>query len=256
MVWMIGVLLGWVIGATPAQAQGLPRLPEPVAPVAAPRYPPVPLAVKIERIVGPWELSTPNGEKQCRLSHASAKGKTGMTVSFEVPCGTDFQITNDVAGWAMTPQGHLQWVSASGSVLLDFAETDTGIYEALRPGDPTVYFLTNLALAGASIPTPSDVAGPWTMARPQTRLSCSLVLEEDVLGGGASPMEERLVVKPSEACEKSFNGLKLFAWRLERELLVLYSSSADQPVLSFRRDGEGRWNKVPADRQPLSLAKP
>ena len=43
-------------------------------------------------------------------------------------------------------------------------------------------------------------------------------------------------------------------WRLERELLVLYA--ADLSVLTFRRDGEGRWNKVPADRTPLVLTRP
>ena len=86
-----------------------------------------------------------------------------------------------------------------------------GFTKPCGPGDPTVYFLTNLGLAGTTVATPADMAGSWVMTRPQTRLACQLTLDDGVLGGGSSPMEERLVLKPSDTCEKSFNGLRLFA---------------------------------------------
>lgn len=117
-----------------------------------------------------------------------------------------------------------------------------------------MFFLHHATLATANLPSPADLAGRWQLARGGQRGTCAINLEDSVLGGGAQPLEDRLVLKASE-CDKPFAALALFAWRIERELLVLYGK--DNNVLTFRSDAEAKvWTKLPADRTPLTLARP
>ncbi len=243
------VMLAAVSGA--AMAQRLPDLP---GEGGAPARPSLPAAALAERAAGVYRLSDPKGDVACAVTFATAKGKGGMVLTFEPACSRLFPLVQGVAGWSPSPRGGLQWRDEGGAVMLEFNETETGVFEAFATGERSVLFLNHAALSAATLPSPQDVAGGWVLTRAGQKALCRIKLDDAVLGGGQQVLEDRLVLKAGE-CDRGFAALGLFAWRIERELLVLYGK--DDQVLTFRADGSGpNWQKIPAERPAVVLQKP
>ncbi|WP_170181870.1 AprI/Inh family metalloprotease inhibitor [Phreatobacter stygius] len=206
---------------------------------------------QIDRVVGPWELSNPAGDRKCDVTFKAERAGPGFGLGFAASCAAIFPAVTGVVGWAVTPNGNIQWLDRTGAATFDFGETEVGIFEALRPGDPSVYFLTNRGLAGTTLPTADELTGIWTLGQPRGRALCTLTFKPE-LAANAGPLEQRFTLDAAEGCERSVAALGLSSWRLERELLVLQGATT---VLSFKRDPDGRWTKVPADNRPLVLSR-
>lgn len=209
---------------------------------------------QVERSVGPWELSNPSGQRKCDLEFRAARQRAGAVeayaLAFGPRCREAFPATSAVIAWSLAQNGNLVWLDANGHPLFDFGETEVGIFEALRAGDPIVYFLTNLGLVGTALPLPEEVAGRWGLGRPGQRPACTLVLR-DTLAPQAGLMDQRFGLEVVQGCERSLAALGFSTWRLERELLLIEGANAQ--VLTFKRDADGRWLKVPPDNRPLAL---
>lgn len=234
MRWLLVALSAVVTPAT-ATAQG------PAGPDSA----------RIERAVGPWELSNPAGDRKCAVVFRAERLGAGRALALSEACATTFPGVAGAAAWTVGPAGGIRWMDRAGGTLFDFEETEVGIFESLRPGDSSVYFLTNLGLAGTTLPTADEVAGIWTLGQPRGRALCTLTLKQE-LAPDAGALEQRFGVEVAEGCERSVAALGLLHWRLERELLVLGGRSQS---LSFKREPDGRWAKTPADNRPLVMVR-
>ncbi|MBN8938318.1 MAG: AprI/Inh family metalloprotease inhibitor [Rhizobiales bacterium] len=232
---VFAALLFWPIGSAGAQA--------PAQPAASP--------AQIDRIVGPWELSNPAGDRKCDVTFKPERNGSGFGLAFGPGCAGIFPAVTTISAWSVTANGNIQWLDQAGAATFDFGETEVGIFEALRPGDPSVYFLTNRGLAGTALPTADEITGLWTLGQPRGRALCSLTFKPE-LAAGAGPLEQRFALDVAEGCERSVAALGLTSWRLERELLVIQGGAT---VLSFKRDPDGRWTKVPADNRPLVMSR-
>lgn len=207
---------------------------------------------RVERALGAWELSNPAGDRKCEVAFRADRAGSGFSLAFHSGCAALFPAVGQVAAWSVAPSGAIRWLDRAGTVLFEFDETDLGIFESLRPGDPTVYFLTNLSLAGRQPPAADEVAGVWTIGQPTGRALCTLDLKAE-LAADAGALEQRFALSVTDGCERSIAALGLASWRLEREILVVVGRSGS---LSFRRDADGRWVKTPQDNRPLLLGRP
>jgi hypothetical protein len=209
-------------------------------------------AALVERAVGPWELSNPSGSRKCAVTFRAERVGLGRGLTLAEGCATAFPAVTAVAAWSVAPTGAIRWLDRAGQPAFDFEETEVGIFESLRAGDPTVYFLTNLGLAGKALPTADEVSGAWSLGQPTGRALCSLALKEE-LAADAGALEQRFALEVGNGCERSVAALGLGSWRLDREILVVLGRGGN---LSFRREDSGRWVKTPADNRPLVLTRP
>lgn len=207
---------------------------------------------QVERAVGPWELSNPAGDRKCAVTFRPDRVGSSRALTLAETCAATFPAVAGIAGWTISPSGGIRWTDRAGAPVLDFEETEVGIFESLRPGDSNVYFLTNLGLAGKTLPTADEVAGMWTLGQPRGRALCSLTLKQE-LADGAGALEQRFAVEVAGGCERSVAALGLNHWRLERELLVLGGQGPS--ALSFKREPDGRWVKTPVDSRPLVMSR-
>ena len=233
---ILAAVLVYPLGAAVAQAP---------APPAAPDARPA----QVERAVGPWELSNPAGDRKCDVTFTAERAGQGFTLRFAPACIGAFPAVADIVAWNVTADGNVVWLDRAGATTFDFGETEVGIFEAIRPGDGNVYFLTNRGLAGTALPTADEVVGTGMLGQPRGRVLCRLTFKPD-LAADAGPLEQRFMLEVGEGCERAVAALALTSWRLERELLVLQGRGGS---LSFKRDPDGRWAKVPADGRPLVI---
>ena len=234
-------MLTCLVGQAAAQAPAPPAAP--ATPEARP--------AQVERAVGPWELSNPAGDRKCDVMFKSERAGPGLALGFALACLATFPAIADIAAWNVTAEGNVLWLDRTGAVAFDFGETEVGIFEAIRPGDGAVYFLTNRGLAGTALPTAEEVVGTGMLGQPRGRAQCRLTFRPD-LAASAGPLEQRFVLEVGDGCERAITTLGLTTWRLERELLVLQGGGGS---LSFKRDPDGRWAKVPADGRPLVIQR-
>jgi hypothetical protein len=221
-------------------------------PPAGAQAPAPPDAALVERAVGPWELSNPAGNRKCGVTLKADWVGPGRGVALGEGCAATFPAVAAVSAWTVAPNGAIRWLDREGQPVFDFEETEVGIFESLRQGDPTVYFLTSLTLAGKALPAADELLGGWTLGQPRGRALCALTLKQE-LAAGAGALEQRFAMEIGAGCERSIAALGLAHWRLERELLVLGGASG---ALSFKREDDGRWTKTPADNRPLVLSRP
>lgn len=207
---------------------------------------------QVERALGAWELSNPAGDRKCEVAFRPERTGPGFAIAFHPDCAGLFPAVGVVAAWSVAPSGAIRWLDRAGAAQFEFDETELGIFESLRPGDPTVYFLTNLTLAGQQPPAADEVAGLWTLGQPAGRGLCTLDLKAE-LAPDAGALEQRFALTVAEGCERSIAALGLTSWRLDREILVLAGRAG---ALSFRREADGRWKKTPQDNRPLVLGRP
>ncbi|MEI8146520.1 MAG: AprI/Inh family metalloprotease inhibitor [Alphaproteobacteria bacterium] len=236
---LLALAASLIVGAAQAQQ------PAVVAPAP-------PTGAQVDRAIGPWELSNPAGSRKCTLEFKATRTGPGYQVAFGPACREAFPATAAITAWSVASNGNLVWLDNTGKTSFDFGETEVGIFEALRPGDATVYFLTNLGLVGTQLSQPDEIAGTWGLGRPGQAALCTLTLRDD-LAPGIGLLEQRFVLTVAPGCERSIAALALGSWRLERELLLMYG--AQNLVLSFKRETDGRWQKVPPDNRPLTLEK-
>ncbi len=222
------------------------------APVARAQAPSPPDAALTERAIGPWELSNPAGSRKCAVTLRSERAGPGRGLTLAEGCSATFPAVGSVTAWTIAPNGAIRWLDRAGQPVFDFEETEVGIFESLRQGDPTVYFLTSLTLAGKALPTADELLGGWSLGQPHGRALCAMTLKQE-LAAGAGALEQRFALDIAPGCERSITALGLAHWRLERELLVFGGQAG---TLSFKREEDGRWTKTPADNRPLVLSRP
>lgn len=172
----------------------------------------------ISVLAGPWEFSNAGG-KACRLVLTTEASIHGFAVTGTEGCAEVSDKSGEIAGWTLTPDGDLRLLDALGKGLLDFEESDAGLYEHEGPGGLADLTLANADESdGITAPTPASLAGPWElMADDSTGPRCLLSLSDLPLSEGGAAF----ALGKEGLCEDWVEAMSLSGWRLDAEALVL-----------------------------------
>src|SRR6185295_10717130 len=154
----------------------------------------------------PPTLTDAAKDKICPLAFRADAASGGFKLEFDPPC-TAFPALKDVAVWSMGPNDNVRLIDGKGTVVLDFAEVESGMYEAERRGEG-LFFLRSQAAIRATTVRPEDVFGEWTLLQEIDKPLCKLTLSNTAVG------EERyrIVVRPG--CVAAIAGIGFATWQL------------------------------------------
>jgi hypothetical protein len=197
-------------------------------------------------MVGAWEISNAARDKTCPLTFAvepAAQG--GYRLELDPTCTTTFPAMKQVAAWAMGPKDTVRLVDARGSVILDFSEVETRMYEAERKGEGLYFMRTQDAIRAATV-SPEQLFGDWALLKEFEKPLCKVTLSNASAGGESY----KIIVKAG--CDASVAGFAPATWRLQNEELLLSGSTE---TWRFVESDASSWERVPPSTDPLVLMR-
>lgn len=206
-----------------------------------------PLNETAQLTAGEYEFSNAERDRRCMVNlKTDLAGAAGLKLEFDKDCTTVFPFAKEVAGWTIAENDFLRLVDAKGKTVIEFSEVESGIFEALRPGEG-VLFLQSAAAIGPPPPTAEQIAGDWNLMRGTEKL-CSLTLDNKPGAGGALA----LTVKPG--CNAAIVQFGLTGWQMDEGELVI--KGTEDRTWRFEEADDKSWQRVPQTRDPLSLVRP
>jgi hypothetical protein len=206
--------------------------------------PPPTLTDAAKAMIGAWEISNAAKDKLCAVAFKAEAVVGGLKLDFDPPC-TAFPSLKDVAVWAMGPNDNVRLLDGKGVVVLDFAEVESGMYEAERKGEG-LYFLRSQAAIRATTVSPEDLFGDWTLLQEIDKPLCKITLSKETAGEDIY----KIVVKPG--CVPVVAGIGLATWRLEANELMLIGRTG---TWRFSESDASTWERIPPSTDPMLLMK-
>jgi hypothetical protein len=205
---------------------------------------PATISDSAKAMIGAWEISNAARDKRCGVVFKADAVTGGFKVEFDPPCA-DFPSLRDVAVWGIGPKDAVQLFDGKGTIILDFNEVESGMFEAERKGEG-LFFMRSQAAIKAGTVSPDQLFGEWTLLQEADKPLCKLTLSN------ASSGEDtyRIVVKPG--CVAAIMGLGLTTWRLEVNDLLLIGRGG---TWRFSASGESVWERIPPSTDPLVLMR-
>src|SRR5438132_531162 len=80
-------------------------------------------------MVGAWEISNAARDKICPLTFSLDPGSGGFKLALDEGCKV-FPSLKDVVVWTMGPADTVRLIDSKGSIVLDFSEVESRMYEA------------------------------------------------------------------------------------------------------------------------------
>jgi Protease inhibitor Inh len=196
-------------------------------------------------MVGAWEISNAARDKTCPLTFKLDAGTGGYKLELDPGCGTAFPPLKDVMVWAIGPNDAVRLYDSKGTVILDFMEVESHMYEAERKGEGLYFMRTQEAVKAATV-SPEQVFGEWILLKEMEKPLCKLTLSSASAGGEAY----KITVKSD--CDTSIAGLGLLTWRLDRDGLVL---SGRGVTWRFSESDATTWERIPPSADPMVLMR-
>src|SRR5581483_795164 len=125
-------------------------------------------------IIGAWEISNAARDKRCAVNFKADAVAGGFKLEFDPPC-TVFPSLRDVVVWTVTPKEAVQLLDSKGTVILDFTEVESGMYEAERKGEGLYFMRTQAAIKAATV-SPEQMFGEWTLLQEAEKPLCRITL--------------------------------------------------------------------------------
>jgi Protease inhibitor Inh len=225
----IGIVLAAALFAAAARAQ---------------TPPPPALTDAAKAMIGAWEISNAAKDKVCAVAFKAQAAAGGLKLEFDPPC-TAFPSLKDVVVWSMGPTDNVRLLDGKGAVVLDFAEVESGMYEAERRGEG-LFFLRSQAAIRATTVTPEDVFGEWTLLQEIDKPLCKLTLSNT----SAGEERYRIVVKPG--CVAAVAAIGFATWQLEANELMLVGRAG---TWRFSESDPTTWERIPPSTEPMLLMK-
>jgi hypothetical protein len=196
---------------------------------------------------GEYEFSNADSDRRCMVNlKTDLAGAAGLKLEFDKGCTTAFPFAKEVSGWTIAENDFLRLLDAKGKLVIEFSEVESGIFEALRPGEG-VLFLQNAAALAPPPPTAEQMAGEWNLLRGKDRL-CSLTLANKPAANG----NLALTVKPG--CDAAIVQFGLSGWQMDDAELVMKGS--EDRTWRFEEADDKTWQRIPQTRDPLALVRP
>ena len=211
---------------------------------AASAQTPATLSEPAKAMVGAWEISNGARDKRCAVTFKADAVTGGFKLEFDPPC-RDFPVLRDVGVWAIGAKDAVQLFDSKGTVILDFNEVESGMYEAERKGEGLFFMRSQAAIKAATV-SPEQLFGEWTLLQEADKPLCKLTLSK------ASSGEDtyRIVVKPG--CTAAILGLGLATWRLEINDLLLVGRGG---TWRFSESDATVWERIPPSTDPMLLMR-
>jgi hypothetical protein len=201
----------------------------------------------VKALVGVWEVSNADHDKTCPITLGAENAAGGFKLDFNrTACATDFPPLKEAGAWNLVGDDVIQIVNPKGKVLYEFTETEGGIYESLRPGQPLT-FLQNAAAAAPPPKTTAEMTGDWSVVRGASAPICTLTLSLQPTG------KDELSLKVQQGCDPAVASFGPVSWHMEHGELVL--KSARGPTWRFE-EADGTWQRVPEGTDPIMLVRP
>ena len=200
----------------------------------------------VTALVGPWEMSNADRDQTCMLALKADATPGGYKLEFDkTNCTAKFPPLKDVTAWALIGDNTVRLIDNRGRAIYDFTEVESGMYEALKPGQPLT-FLQTAASAAEAVRTVEQMMGEWSVMRGTGEI-CVLTLSNRA----AAPGEMALQVKPG--CDAAITRFAPVTWQFDQGELVM--KSARGQVWRFE-DNNGVWERrIPREAEALMLSK-
>jgi hypothetical protein len=201
----------------------------------------------VKAMVGVWEVSNADHDKTCSITLGSDTAAGGLKLDFNrTACAADFPPMKEASAWNLVGDDVIQLLNPKGKVLYEFTETEGGIYESLRPGQPLT-FLQNAAAAAPPPKTTEEMTGEWSVVRGASAPICTLTLSLQPAA------KDELSLKVGSGCDPAVLSFGPVSWHMEHGELVL--RSARGPTWRFE-EADGTWQRVPEGTDPIMLVRP
>ncbi len=201
----------------------------------------------VKAMVGVWEISNADHDKTCSVTLGGDTAPGGFKLDFNrTACAADFPPMKETGAWNLIGDDVIQLLNPKGKVLYEFTQTEGGIYESLRPGQPLT-FLQNAAAAAPPPKTTEEMTGEWSVVRGASAPICSLTLTLQPAG------KDELSLKVGSGCDPAVLRFGPVSWHMEHGELVL--KSARGPTWRFE-EADGTWQRVPEGTDPIMLVRP
>ncbi len=205
---------------------------------------PATLSEPAKAMIGAWEISNAARDKRCAVSFKSEAVAGGFKLEFDAPC-TDFPVLRDVGVWGIGPKDAVQLFDSKGTIILDFNEVESGMFEAERKGEGLFFMRSQAAIKAATV-SPDQLFGDWTLLQEADKPLCKITLSNAQSGDDTY----RIVVKPG--CSAPIMGLGLMTWRLEVNDLLLVGRAG---TWRFSESDATVWERIPPSTDPMVLMR-
>ena len=206
---------------------------------------PVQAATEAEQaMVGAWEISNAARDKLCPVNFTIDRVDRGLKVELDAACGTAFPSMKDITAWGIGPKDTVQLLDSKGTVVFNFTEVETLMYEAERKGEGLYFMRTQAAVKAATV-SPEQLFGEWTLLQEFEKPLCKLTLTNASQGESY-----KLAVKPG--CAAAIANFGFSTWRLADNELLL---SGRAGTWRFSESDASIWERVPPSTDPMLLMR-
>jgi len=252
---VLPALIVLIACAAPLSAQPAPETsaPETNAPDQTVTMPEVttpevttPAAPAPRTMIGSWEFSNADREKICIVTFQNESNRVGKRLTFSQGCAENFPFVRDIVAWSQGGgSDFLRLLDARGNSVLDFSEVETGIFEALKPGEG-VLFIQNPTDLGPAPKTADQIKGDWTVIRRTGKAICALTLSDEAAG-------EEFVVRVQPGCDPVVVRFAPATWQMDRGEIVLRAANGQS--WRFEEGDNKRWQRIPQTANPLLMVR-
>lgn len=204
----------------------------------------------VRELAGNWEISNADRDRVCTVTLKADAARSGYRLEVDPACAAAIPGLAEVDHWT-AGNDTVRFNDARGKPVFDFAEVESGMYEAERAGEG-LYFLQNVAAAGPAFSKPEQIAGEWAILRGPSRVLCGLTLTTNPAPGGEDGALE-LQLKPG--CDESVLRFGPASWRMDQGELVLSSSAGQSWRFALEERQATAWWRVPNRAGGMSMVR-
>jgi hypothetical protein len=198
-----------------------------------------------QAMVGVWEISNAARDKTCTVTFSLDAVEGGFKLEPDPACAGVFPSLKDLVLWTIGPNDSVLLLDTKRTVILDFSEVESRMYEAERKGEGLFFMRTPAAIRATAV-TPDQLFGDWTLLQEFEKPLCKLTLSNASAGGGSY----RIDIKPG--CDGAIAALGLATWRLDNEELILSGRTA---TWRFSESDTTTWERIPPSTDPMLLMR-
>jgi hypothetical protein len=211
------------------------------------RAEPAPPSEAAKDMVGAWEISNAARDKTCPLTFNLDPVPGGY--GLEIDCGAVFPSLRGIAAWGMGPDDEVRLFDGKGTIMLDFTEVESGMYEAERKGEG-LYFMRSQAAIRATTVSPEQLFGDWVLLQEADKPLCQITLSNASAEDAGAGETFKIVVKPG--CVAAIAAFGLATWRLDSNELLLNGRAG---TWRFSESDATIWERIPPSTDPLLLMR-
>jgi hypothetical protein len=198
-----------------------------------------------QAMVGAWEISNAARDKTCPLAFSLDAGERGFKLQLDSGCGTAFPSLKDLVAWGIGPNDSVRLLDSKGTLVLDFSEVESHMFEAERKGEGLFFMRTQAAIKAATV-SPEQLFGDWTLLKEFEKPLCKLTLSNAAAGGESY----KIVLKGG--CDPSIAGFAPSTWRLQDNELIFAGRAG---TWRFAESDAKTWERIPPSTDPLLMMR-